>query len=84
MASKSRMPNHLSNRRLVLRRLSATKRALQRLTVEEREAIIARVEMGYSYEELAEALGKPTPDAARKAAHRALVRLAEEMERVGE
>ena len=41
-------------------------RALQRLTVEEREAIIARVEMGYSYEELAEALDKPTPDAARK------------------
>jgi len=55
--------------------------ALQRLTAGEREAIIARVEMGYSYEELAEALGKPTPDAARKAARRALVRLAEEMKR---
>lgn len=40
--------------------------------------------MGYNYEELAEALGKPTPDAARKAAHRALVRLAEEMGREGE
>ena len=53
--------------------------ALQRLSADEREAIIARVEMGYSYEELAEALGKPTPDAARKAARRALVRLAEEM-----
>ena len=58
--------------------------ALQRLTAEEREAIIARVEMGYSYEELAEALGKPTPDAARKTAHRALVRLAEEMKRAAE
>jgi RNA polymerase sigma-70 factor, ECF subfamily len=55
--------------------------ALARLTADEREAIIARVEMGYSYEELAEALGKPTPDAARKAARRALVRLAEEMKR---
>jgi RNA polymerase sigma-70 factor, ECF subfamily len=55
--------------------------ALQRLKAEEREAIIARVEMGYSFEELAEALGKPTPDAARKAAHRALIRLAEEMKR---
>src|SRR5262245_12452101 len=42
--------------------------ALQRLTSEDREAIIARVEMGCSYDELAEALGKPTPDAARKAA----------------
>ena len=56
-------------------------RALQRLNAEEREAIIARVEMGYSFEELAEALGKPTPDAARKTARRALVRLAEEMKR---
>ena len=56
-------------------------RALARLKPEEREAIIARVEMGCSYEELAEALGKPTPDAARKAAQRALVRLAEEMRR---
>ena len=55
--------------------------ALTRLRPEEREAIIARVEMGYSYEELAEALGKPSPDAARKAAERALVRLAVEMER---
>lgn len=58
--------------------------ALRRLTADEREAIIARVEMGYSYEELAEALGKPTPDAARKAARRALVRLAEEMKRAAE
>jgi RNA polymerase sigma-70 factor (ECF subfamily) len=55
--------------------------ALNRLKPEEREAIIAKVEMGYSYEELAEALGKPTADAARKAAQRALVRLAEEMKR---
>ena len=53
----------------------------QRLNAEEREAVIARVEMGYSFEELAEALGKPTPDAARKTAHRAVVRLAEEMKR---
>jgi len=56
-------------------------RALERLTPEDRQAIIARVEIGYSYEELAEALGKPTPDAARKAAQRALVRLVEGMKR---
>ena len=37
--------------------------------------------MGCSYEDLAKALGKPTPDAARKAAQRALVRLALEMKR---
>jgi RNA polymerase sigma factor (sigma-70 family) len=58
--------------------------ALQRLSADEREAVIARVEMGYSYEELAEALDKPTPDAARKAARRALIRLAEEMKRAAE
>ena len=53
--------------------------ALTRLRPEEREAVIARVELGYSYQELAEALGKPSSEAARKAAERALVRLAEEM-----
>jgi RNA polymerase sigma-70 factor (ECF subfamily) len=55
--------------------------ALARLKPEEREAIIGRVEMEYTYAELAEALGKPTPEAARKAAQRALLRLAEEMKR---
>src|SRR5688500_13469027 len=53
--------------------------ALARLEPEEREAIIGRVEMEYSYAELAEILGKPTADAARNAARRALLRLAEEM-----
>ena len=53
--------------------------ALARLRPEEREAIIGRVEMDYSYQDLAAILGKPTPDAARKAAQRALLRLAEEM-----
>jgi RNA polymerase sigma-70 factor (ECF subfamily) len=55
--------------------------ALARLRPQEREAIIARVEMDYSYAELAEILGTPTADAARKAAKRALLRLAEEMNR---
>jgi RNA polymerase sigma factor (sigma-70 family) len=57
--------------------------ALGRLRPEEREAIIARVEIGYTYAELAEALGKPSADAARKTARRALLRLAEEMNRAG-
>ena len=55
--------------------------ALQRLRPEEREAIIARVEMHYTYQEMAETLGKPSAEAARKSAQRALVRLAEEMQR---
>jgi RNA polymerase sigma-70 factor, ECF subfamily len=61
--------------------VEAYEQALQQLKPEEREAIIARVELGYSYEELAVALNKPTADAARKTAQRALVRLAEEMKR---
>ncbi|HXH07746.1 MAG TPA: sigma-70 family RNA polymerase sigma factor [Vicinamibacterales bacterium] len=54
--------------------------ALQRLRPEERELIVARVEMGDSYAQIAEALGKPSADAARMAVARALVRLAEEMD----
>ena len=61
--------------------VEAYEQALERLNPGEREAIIARVELGYSYDELAVMLDKPTGDAARKAAERALVRLAEEMKR---
>jgi RNA polymerase sigma-70 factor (ECF subfamily) len=61
--------------------VEAYERALARLTPDEREVIIARVELGYSYDELAATLDKPSADAARKAAQRALVRLAEEMKR---
>ena len=56
-------------------------RALAQLQPDQRELIIARMEMGYTYEELADMLGKPTADAARKAAQRALVKLLEEMQR---
>lgn len=53
--------------------------ALERLKPEEREAVIARVELGLSHAEVAAALGKPTAAAAHMAVSRALVRLAEEM-----
>jgi RNA polymerase sigma-70 factor, ECF subfamily len=55
--------------------------ALLRLRDDDREAIIARLELQYSYEELAVALDKPTANAARVAVVRALHRLAEEMKR---
>jgi RNA polymerase sigma factor (sigma-70 family) len=55
--------------------------ALQRLRAEDREAIIARIEMGFTHEELAQLLGKPSANAARMALERALVRLATEMGR---
>jgi RNA polymerase sigma factor (sigma-70 family) len=54
--------------------------ALQRLRPEEREVIIARVELQQSYQQIAAAHGKSSPDAARMAVTRALVRLAEEMD----
>ena len=62
-------------------RVEAYEKALERLKPEEREAIVGRVELGYSYEELAQMLDKPSSEAARKTAQRALVRLAEEMKR---
>lgn len=55
--------------------------ALMALRPADREAVIARVEMGLSYDELAAAMGKPTANAARVSVARALVRLAEEMQR---
>jgi RNA polymerase sigma-70 factor, ECF subfamily len=56
-------------------------RALERLPDEDREAVIARIELGYSYAEIAEALDRPSADAARMAVSRALLRLAEELRR---
>lgn len=55
--------------------------ALARLRPEEREAIVAKIEMDGTYQSVAQALGKRSPDAARMAVGRALLRLAEEMTR---
>ncbi len=57
--------------------------ALARLRDEDREAITGRIEMGYSYEELAVMLGKSSPDAARMTVSRALIKLAEVMHDAG-
>ena len=57
--------------------------ALARLKPEDREAIVARIEMDLSYEELADALGKPSWNAARMAVVRGLERLAREMNASG-
>ena len=55
--------------------------ALSRLSEQDRDLIVARVEVGLTYEEMAEALGKPSWNAARMATARALLRLAEELKR---
>jgi RNA polymerase sigma-70 factor, ECF subfamily len=62
--------------------LERYEKALARLKPDEQEAIIGRLELGHTYEELAESLGKPTAEAARKAAQRALVKLVSEMDRL--
>ena len=54
-------------------------RALSRLKDSDRELIVARLELGMTYEEMAEALGKPSWNAARMAVVRALIRLASEL-----
>lgn len=53
--------------------------ALAGLTEEQQEAVILRIEMGYSHQQIAEALGKSSTDAARMVVSRALLRLADAM-----
>src|SRR5262245_3498673 len=50
--------------------------ALSRLTSQHRQAVILRIEFGFNYAQVAEALGSPSPNAARLVVSRALVRLA--------
>src|SRR4051794_26319259 len=59
-------------RAIGIQHLERYEAALARLRPIEREAIVARLEMGHSYEEMAEMLGLASADAARKAAQRAL------------
>jgi RNA polymerase sigma-70 factor (ECF subfamily) len=57
--------------------------ALEKLQPADREAIVARIELGLTYPELALALNKPSPDAARMAVTRALVRLTGHLRELG-
>ena len=59
--------------------LDRYERALAALRPEDRELIVARVELGYTNQELADLLNKPSANAARMALARAIVRLAKEM-----
>jgi len=51
--------------------------ALSHLRPGDRALLVARIEMGYDYKQLARLFGKPTPNAARVAVHRALRRAIE-------
>jgi RNA polymerase sigma-70 factor (ECF subfamily) len=54
-------------------------RALERLSEEQRQALILRVEFGYSNLQIAAAMGKASADAARMLIARAVVHLVKEM-----
>jgi len=56
------------------------KQALSRLRPEDRELIVGRLELEYSFEQLALATRRRSPAAARMALSRALTRLAAEMD----
>jgi RNA polymerase sigma-70 factor (ECF subfamily) len=60
--------------------LEAYERALGGLPEDQQRAVIMRIELGLTHQEIADALGKPTADAARMTVSRALVRLAEAMD----
>jgi RNA polymerase sigma factor (sigma-70 family) len=63
--------------------LERYERALATLCRDDRELVVAKIELGYSNEEIAELSGKPTANAARMAVERAIVRLAKEMRNTG-
>lgn len=64
--------------------LEAYEAALMELTEDQREAAILRLEFDLSYPDIAEAMGKPSANAARMLVVRALVRLSERLgERLG-
>jgi RNA polymerase sigma factor (sigma-70 family) len=53
--------------------------ALAELTEEQREAVVLRIEFDFKHEQIAQAIGKPTANAARMLVSRALLRVAETM-----
>jgi len=53
--------------------------ALNRLTETQRQAVILRLELGFRYREIAEAIGSPTPSAARFLVARGMAHLSRTM-----
>lgn len=62
-------------------RIERFEASLDRLSPEDRELIVCRVEFQMSHREIAEETGRPSPDAARMAVARAIERLSEELDR---
>lgn len=60
--------------------LEAFNVAMERLSEEQREAVFLRVELGFTHQGVADAIGAPSANAARMLVSRALVRLTELMD----
>lgn len=60
-------------------RLESYESALATLSERHQEAVFLRVELGVDWKDVAEAIGSPSPNAARMVVARALVRLEKEM-----
>lgn len=80
LASQERSPLEQAIGREALERYEA---ALSRMSPEQEEAVVLRLELGFTYEQIAEAIGSPTANAARMLVTRALARLAEAMRESG-
>ena len=83
---QAEMPEHMVDERtgpleraIGIENMERYDRAVQRLRMSDREAIVLRLELQYEYEEMAVLLDKPSAAAARVAVTRAMKRLAEEM-----
>lgn len=59
--------------------LEAYEAGLGALTEEQREAVVLRLEFGYTFEQIAEATGRASANAARMVVSRGILRLAEAM-----
>jgi RNA polymerase sigma-70 factor (ECF subfamily) len=73
-----RNPSPLENA-IGMQILEAYETALARLPENQQEAVILKIEMGFSNPEIATAIGSPSPNAARMLVVRGLERLAAEM-----
>jgi RNA polymerase sigma-70 factor (ECF subfamily) len=61
-------------------KLQRFEKALATLPEEQQQAVILRIEFGYSHSQIAQALGKPSQDAARVMVSRALAELAKRID----
>jgi RNA polymerase sigma-70 factor (ECF subfamily) len=85
--AEERLPDDLADQRPSLleqvigrEAVESYEAALAALTEAQQEAVILRIEFGFGYQQIAEAVGSPSANAAQMTVSRALVRLAEALE----